>query len=240
MNKITESLSSVNIAAHSVHIGNGCMTAVLLHIEEGFKRDVAVSVTVDLLKQYTDLHGHLIPTVTFLPAGVESTPALLSRIPVLPMKEKYMPNYSHAQNKNHSATMHSFVLDVFRDMYKANLVRTIDSLPWRDDKFMRSRVDVLAQLAIDDFAVGKHYPFLNGCTDSILVSPLVFITQMDYDFIQAEVTKILGRKSDSLLEFYETVYHIVYNNEKQGGMASYTLFECVFRTCWEDMLLTSS
>ena len=161
---------------------------------------------------------------------------LRNRAHILPYKTLYQGYSASTYIQNQIEGVSDYMYKATHGLVHTSLLKTIEALPWRDEKAMAANVAPLVQRAMAAFSSGRQDPLLCGCVDEILPPPDAFLSPMDYTFLVQKVARYLGSPPRSRLQFYETIYEIV-SSVAVPLEVTCVLFDAVFDNVWDDCML---
>lgn len=100
-------------------------------------------------------------------------------------------------------------------MVKAAYTEVIDGYAWRDADAMRDSVPFHLQRIVQNLAKFQTHPAMYGNVDDILPPIEGLLPKFDRDVVVHEVTRHLKRLPRTLLELYETAFHLARSGRTQ-------------------------
>lgn len=222
------------------------------YVQVAVKTSSRLSENVLAKQQALQVVNETLPDI--LSCDVTTVPTLderLARVRSLPFKTLYAYRPVSCWIQDEWISTVSSDRDAVETMVRASLYRTVNGFPWKNEAFMRARIEGLAYRALASYDACTHDPILLGNVDELLPNPESILSSMDTDYIRGQLNVAMGRPQAhvcSNLLLYESLYRVVYALTQGGSLVgsqrvSMTdemamLFDAVFRTQWEDMLLS--
>lgn len=120
-----------------------------------------------------------------------------------------------------------------RNLLRATFQSILTSLPWRDTEGMQARFRSTSASAIDRFQSGDTTMlFAPYYCDYFLPRPEGVVDLLELFYVNQDVSRVLGRKAESLLEFYE-ILHAICRAPQIAGLhpATHLVYARTFFPC---------
>lgn len=101
---------------------------------------------------------------------------------------------------------------------RASYERVIETYPWKEAETMRQILPVVCLRSISNVQNSKYDPAMQGNVDLILPPIDMYIPPYIKEDVYREVEAHLLRRTDSLLEVYETVYDLVQDGSRSQSL----------------------